>query len=113
MNLRITDRAWADIEALSPEEYENIVSAVKVIRSMTFLPGKPVAVVNDQYDIYLYEPPKGDRMIVCMSDPSMPHIGAFAGLWRHPGVSRAALKRMALEAAHAAGIEVPRIFIPG
>jgi hypothetical protein len=42
MNLRITDRAWADIEALSPEEYENIVSAVKVIRSMTFLLASPL-----------------------------------------------------------------------
>ena len=117
MKLRPTDRAYGDLEAVikRPRDYANVSAAVKAIGGVGPPPGgKPIAVVNDQYDVYTYEPPgTGSTVIVLIWDPDDPGTAVFAGLWPDPDGSRRATKRVAAEAASAAGVVDPRVFVSG
>jgi hypothetical protein len=68
-------------------------------------------VVNDQYDVYGYEAPGTDKLMIFVCDPATPQIAVFAALWSDGDFSLRAEQRMAAEAASALGLISPQIFV--
>jgi hypothetical protein len=113
MDMRVATRAYAGLDALGPQDYVDILTALKAIRSMERLPGRRMAVANDQFDVHFYEPPRSGKVIVIVGYPDAPRVVTFAGLWPDPGDKLPLVERIASEAASAVGIINPRIFVPG
>jgi hypothetical protein len=111
VDLRVTDRAKADVSAAlarNVREYIEICNVANALRAAGKLAGEPFAVVNDQYDVHAYEVPGASELMILICDPATPQIVAFARLMSGD-FSRRAKTRMASEAASALGLINPQI----
>jgi hypothetical protein len=114
LKVRCSDAAVAMIEEIassSPEAYVEISALIKIIRVHGFVGEERIAILNDQYDVYLLKPAPPGWPMIMLKNPNNRGESILANVGRFSDSTALQRKQLAIEAAKAINLAVTDVYV--